>query len=117
MTNGSAATREANESANRALPDGRPIGANHDASAARQPAVELRISELEFAHYLEGWVDVRFLVGPDGVPVDIEITGSSLPPRFAAPSMTAVQAWRFVPHRVDGQAVPVISSARINYSD
>jgi TonB family protein len=99
-------------------------------SGADSRAVELPISELEFAHYQdpeyprlfvesgsEGWVDVRFRVRPDGVPTDIEITGTNLPARFAAPSTTAVQAWRFVPHRVNGKAVPVISSARINYTN
>jgi serine/threonine protein kinase len=105
-------------------------GAATRSSGADSPAVELPISQLEFAHYqdpdyprlfaesgVEGWVDVRFRVGPDGVPADIEIVGTNLPPRFAAPSATAVQAWRFVPHRVNGKAVPVISSARINYAD
>lgn len=91
--------------------------------------ITLPLSELEFVNFqepeypqlfaesgLEGWVDLRFTVRPDGIPVEIEVVGTDLPPRFAVPSMEAVRSWRFKPHQVDGAPVVVKSSARLNYS-
>ncbi|MEZ4333308.1 MAG: TonB family protein [Myxococcota bacterium] len=45
----------------------------------------------------EGFVELRFDVGPDGVPINIRVGRSSLGRRFDAPARKAFVQWRLCP--------------------
>ena len=55
---------------------------------------------------IEGVVEVRFLVGPDGRISDISIVKSEPKGLFDAAVLKTVAGWKFRPGVLDGQAVP-----------
>lgn len=64
---------------------------------------------------LAGSVQVRFVVGSDGVPRALAITASS-DSAFDAPTLAAVSALRFSPAQRDGRAVPVWAELPVQWS-
>lgn len=95
------------------------------ASTAPGPAA-VALSELHFRRYVEprvntrrdapdGWVELGFLVGTDGVPRDIAVIDSSPPGHYDRAALDAIRRWRFEPVRVDGMAVEQRSSVRLRF--
>ena len=94
-----------------------------------EPDAPLPLSTFEFINYVEpvypqslgstpeGWVDVSFTISADGSTRDIEVIGTDLPPRFAAPSIRAVEQWRFRPYERNGAVVEPRSAVRLRYAD
>jgi TonB family protein len=98
------------------------------ATVTAQKSVPL--SNFEFVSYVEpnypaqaaadneaGWVDVRFTVGKDGRTHDIEVVGRDLPQPFEAPSIAAVEQWRFKPYESDGAIRAANSAVRLRFGD
>lgn len=64
---------------------------------------------------LAGSVQVRFVVGADGVPRELAITTSS-DSAFDAPTLAAVSVLRFSPAQREGRAVPVWAELPVQWS-
>ena len=88
------------------------------------------LSSLDFIKYVEpvfpdrsrqapvtGWVDVGFIVDPQGFPRDLQVIGSSLPAGFVDPFLDAVKQWQFKPRPVDDSATVTRTSVRLHYED
>lgn len=54
---------------------------------------------------IEGWVQVRFTIGPDGSVSDPEVIAAEPPRLFNREAVRAILRWKFRPRIVDGQAV------------
>ncbi len=94
------------------------------------PPESVALSDLEFIKYVEpryprssidrryeGWVDVEFRVGADGLPQDIRVVGSNLPTKFEGTSVAAVEKWRFEPYLHEGEVIAVNSAVRLRYAN
>lgn len=54
---------------------------------------------------LEGWVQVRFTINPDGSVSDPEVVAAEPPRVFNREAVRAILRWKFRPRIVDGQPV------------
>jgi protein TonB len=54
---------------------------------------------------LEGWVQVRFTINPDGSVADPEVVAAEPPRIFNREAVRAILRWKFRPRIVDGQPV------------
>ncbi len=55
---------------------------------------------------IEGYVEVKLLVQPDGSVGSVEILDARPPGVFDQAALDAVPRWRFTPGRIEGRAVP-----------
>jgi protein TonB len=55
---------------------------------------------------IEGWVQLRFTINPDGSVSDPVVIGAEPPRIFNREAMRAILRWKFRPRIVDGQPVP-----------
>ena len=60
---------------------------------------------------IEGWVEVRFIINTDGVPIDIEILAAEPSNIFDKVAVKAVENWKFSPARIEETGLPVNSEA------
>ncbi len=65
---------------------------------------------------IEGWVTVRFTVGPDGVPGNIEVIDAKPRKTFDRAAVRAVRDWRYEPPVEDGQYVWRDTEVRIEFA-
>lgn len=63
---------------------------------------------------LEGWVDLEFTVTAEGRVDEVVVLDASAA-MFHAPSVEAIESYRFAPHRLHGRPVPVRAALRFNY--
>lgn len=64
---------------------------------------------------IEGWVEVRFLVTPEGTTAAIEVIDASHDRYFREAAVAAVSQWRFEPYIFMDQAIPKSSVARVEF--
>lgn len=65
---------------------------------------------------LEGWVDLQFLVQPDGSVADVSVVGAEPVGIFEGAALEAVRHWRYEPQRRDGQAVAQQARLRVRFT-
>ncbi len=64
----------------------------------------------------EGWVDVEFVVGADGVPVDLTIRAAEPARVFDKAALEAIGRWRFEPRMDAGEPVPQKVAVRLRFN-
>jgi len=64
---------------------------------------------------LEGWVDIEFTVGTDGVTRDLVVANASHDSLFRREALEAVEKWRFEPRVFMGRAIEQRSYTRIRF--
>ncbi|OQX61257.1 MAG: hypothetical protein B5M56_09580 [Desulfococcus sp. 4484_241] len=64
---------------------------------------------------IEGWVTVRFTVGPDGAVKDLEIVKAEPPGVFDKSVLSCVSRWRFKPGTIMGEPVTVMATTTIRF--
>jgi protein TonB len=65
---------------------------------------------------MSGWVDVQFLVKPDGLVSDVIITGAEPVGLFEQAAVDAVKKWRYKPVERDGHAVDQRARLRMKFA-
>jgi TonB family protein len=65
---------------------------------------------------LSGWVDVQFVVKPDGLVSDVIITGAEPVGLFEQAAVDAVRKWRYKPVQRDGHAVDQRARLRMKFA-
>ena len=65
---------------------------------------------------MSGWVDVEYIVMPDGSVAQARVVASSPKGIFDKAALQAISKWRFRPRVVSGQAVPRAVEQRINFN-
>jgi TonB family protein len=63
-----------------------------------------------------GWVDVQFVVQPDGSVADVIITGAEPVGLFEEAAVNAVRQWRYQPVERDGHAVDQRARLRMKFA-
>jgi protein TonB len=63
-----------------------------------------------------GWVDVEYIVMPDGSVAQARVVASEPKGMFEKAALSAINKWIFKPRVVDGQPVPRGVSQRINFN-
>ena len=64
---------------------------------------------------IEGWVDVEFVVTPEGDTADITVVAASHERYFRSEAIAAVEQWRFEPVVFMGQAIPQHAYTRLEF--
>jgi TonB family protein len=64
---------------------------------------------------LEGWVELSYLVGPNGSVGNIQVINASPPKTFEQSAIRAVKALRYQPVMQNGKAVTISTQVRIVY--
>ncbi|MEA3183111.1 MAG: hypothetical protein QOI59_6634 [Gammaproteobacteria bacterium] len=65
---------------------------------------------------MSGWVDVQFVVKPDGLVSDVIITGAEPVGLFEQAAVDAVKKWRYKPVERDGHAVDQRARLRMKFA-
>jgi TonB family protein len=65
---------------------------------------------------LSGWVDLQFVVKPDGLVSDLIITGAEPVGLFEQAAVAAVKKWRYKPVERDGHAVDQRARLRMKFA-
>jgi protein TonB len=65
---------------------------------------------------VSGWVDVQFVVKPDGLVSDVIITGAEPVGIFEQAAVDAVRKWRYRPVERDGHAVDQRARLRMKFA-
>ena len=63
-----------------------------------------------------GWVDVEYIVMPDGSVAQARVVASQPKGMFEKSALRAINKWKFKPRVVNGQPVPREVSQRINFN-
>ena len=63
-----------------------------------------------------GWVDVEYIVMPDGSVAEARVVASKPKGMFEKAALRAINKWKFKPRVVNGQPVPRGVSQRINFN-
>ena len=65
---------------------------------------------------ISGWVDVEYVVMPDGSVAQARVVDSQPKGMFEKAALRAINKWKFKPRIVDGQPVPRGVDQRINFN-
>lgn len=65
---------------------------------------------------IEGWVELRLTINPDGTVADAQVIAADPPRIFNREAVRAVLRWKFRPRIVDGQAVSTVREQRIEFN-
>jgi periplasmic protein TonB len=63
----------------------------------------------------EGWVELQFLVGVDGIPRNIEVLRAQPPGMFDRAAIRAMTRWKFKPAERDGQPVEARAKTTVGF--
>ncbi len=63
----------------------------------------------------EGWVQLSYMINPEGKPYDITVVDSSDNHRFEDAAIKAAAQWRYDPAELDGQAIDAGTSGMITF--
>lgn len=83
----------------------RPGDAGGDADVIPIVRIEPHYPREALMRGIEGWVQLRFTINPDGSVADPEVIAAEPPRIFNREAMRAILRWKFRPRIVDGQAV------------
>ena len=64
---------------------------------------------------IEGWVEIEFVVSPEGETGNVTVTDASHDRYFRQEAVTAVEGWRFEPIVFMGRPIPKRSSTRLEF--
>ncbi len=82
---------------------------NHAVTADDYPPISLRLQE-------QGVVEIKYLVGTDGVVQDVQVTKSSGHDRLDDAAITMVKKrWKFKPATQDGKSVASWGNAKVTF--
>ena len=100
-----------------------------DTTSAKQTSNVVTATSLELTHYvppayplaarkksLGGWVDVQFIVKPDGSVSDPTVVGAEPAGVFEQPATEAVRKWRYRPILRDGQPINQRARVRVRFA-
>ena len=65
---------------------------------------------------IDGWVDLQFVVGTDGVVGDVAVVGAQPVGIFEQAALEAVRHWRYQPVVHDGLAVSQHARVRLRFT-
>ena len=65
---------------------------------------------------LSGWVDVQFLVLPDGSVSEVSVVGADPAGVFETPAMDAVRKWKYQPVMRDGKPINQRARVRVRFA-
>jgi TonB family protein len=85
------------------------------ASLTQVKSVAPKYPEVPLSRGIEGWVDVEFVVNPDGETENIQVIDASHDRYFRAEAVGAVEQWRFKPVIFMNQAIPQRAYARLAF--
>ena len=91
-----------------ALVPPRPVAGMETNRAPTYPEIARRRGE-------EGRVVLRVSVSADGMPLDVEVMGSSGHPSLDAAALSAVRQWRFIPATQAGKSLPAVAEVPIRF--
>jgi periplasmic protein TonB len=83
----------------------RPGDAGGDADVIPIVRIEPQYPREALMRGIEGWVQLRFTINPDGSVADPEVIAAEPPRLFNREAVRAILRWKFRPRIVDGQAV------------
>jgi protein TonB len=63
----------------------------------------------------EGWVELQFLVGVDGIPRNIEVLRAQPPGMFDRAAIRAMTRWKFKPAERDGRPVEARAKTTVGF--
>lgn len=63
----------------------------------------------------EGWVELQFLVGVDGIPRQIEVLRAQPPSMFDRAAVRAVSRWKFKPAERGGASVEALAKTTVGF--
>ena len=63
-----------------------------------------------------GWVDLEYVVMPDGSVANARVIDSTPAGQFEEAALQAIARWKFKPRVVDGKAVPRGVEQRMNFN-
>ncbi|MBV9725641.1 MAG: energy transducer TonB, partial [Gammaproteobacteria bacterium] len=86
------------------------------ASLTRTRYVAPKFPELARARGIDGWVDLRFVVGTDGAVGDVAVVGAQPAGIFEQAALDAVRHWRYQPVMQDGHAVSQRARVRLRFT-
>jgi len=93
--------------------------ANDVVSAASLQRVKYTPPEFPRAardHALSGWVDVQFLILPDGSVSGVSVVGADPAGVFETPAMDAVRKWKYQPIMRDGKPINQRARVRVRFA-
>jgi protein TonB len=64
---------------------------------------------------IEGWVEIEFVVSPEGETGNVTVTDASHDRYFRQEAVAAVEGWRFEPIVFMGRPIPKRSSTRLEF--
>lgn len=83
----------------------RPGDAGGDADVIPIVRIEPQYPREALMRGIEGWVQLRFTINPDGSVADPEVIAAEPPRLFNREAVRAILRWKFRPRIVDGQPV------------
>ena len=85
-------------------------------SLTRTRYVAPQFPDVARARGIDGWVDLQFVVGSDGVVSDLSVVGAQPVGIFEQAALDAVRHWRYQPMLHDGQAVSQHARVRLRFT-
>jgi periplasmic protein TonB len=104
----SAAPGSASPAVTAALIPPRPVAGMETNRAPTYPEIARRRGE-------EGRVVLRVSVSVDGMPLDVEVMGTSGHPSLDSAALSAVRQWRFIPATQAGRSVPAFAEVPVRF--
>ena len=86
------------------------------AALTRTRYVAPQFPDLARARGIDGWVDLRFLIGIDGAVSDVDVVGAQPAGIFEPAALDAVRHWRYQPVMQDGHAVSQRARVRLRFT-
>ena len=91
-------------------------GPGEDADVIPIVRVEPNYPREALLRNIEGWVQLRLNINPDGTVASAEVIAAEPPRIFNREAVRAVLRWKFRPRVVDGQPVATVREQRIEFN-
>jgi protein TonB len=86
------------------------------AALTRTRYVAPKFPDVARARGIDGWVDLRFVVGTDGAVSDVDVVGAQPAGVFEQAALDAVRHWRYQPVMQDSHAVTQRARVRLRFT-
>jgi protein TonB len=101
--------------ANSASPEAQSPAAQTEGTLTRTRYVPPLYPDSARNRNIGGWVDLTFLVGPDGAVSDVAVVAAQPPGTFEQAAIAAVRRWRYQPLVRDGHAASQQARVRVRF--
>jgi protein TonB len=101
--------------ANGASPEAQSPAAQTEGTLTRTRYVPPLYPDSARNRNIGGWVDLTFLVGPDGAVSDVAVVAAQPPGTFEQAAIAAVRRWRYQPLVRDGHAASQQARVRVRF--